>query len=288
LLLFVSSVATPGAFAGVSHAQAPALIRLTPASASVSYDSGAFAVRAALSGLEHHGSISYDDNRDTVADRQEPSEGLGAYELTLRFDATVLEVSGVETGTFLGKSGRSAHCIQQQPEPGVLRIGCLSTGAAAGPQGSGILATTGLRPIAHGTSTLTLEAGLSGPLADDIPVATEGAVIEVSGGPEPQPEPPPLAPEERGPRVIDGSDLGSVSLPPGDPGPAMRNGGVPRVEARTSANNSGVDNDPFDVALLGTGYVVPGTIVLPVAVVALIAAGVALIVTGTRVVRLRR
>ncbi len=254
-----------------------ATVRLTPVGSRVDWADGPFTISIEISGLDHHGVAEYDDDRDGTPDREEPSEGLGAFEVLLHFDPAVLEVTEAGEGDFFDSSGRSPQCLQRIPERGQYAVGCVSTGTGAGPQGSGTLAILTLTPLANGMSFLVMEAQLGGPLADSIPVTSEGGVVEVFGAPQdatPEPDDPPDTEdpadqtdgEGSEPTVIDGGELGVVTLP--DTGP----GGAPIA-----------DTGPGGAPIAGTGYEPPDATVRPLILGAAFAvAGTALLLFGVR------
>lgn len=226
-------------------------VRLEPRASRVDWSDDPFSVRVQVSDLDHHGEIRYDDNRDTVPDRTEPSEGLGALELLIIFDPAVLEVTDVQAGDFIRNAGRSTQCFTRVPEPGQYALGCASTGSAPGAQGSGTLATVTLTPLANGTSLLGLEGQLAGPLGDEIDAAFHGGVVEVYGGPEVTPTPRPAGPPPTpggGPSVIGDGDLGDVDLPEGDPGPGASSDDGPGASVLpstgTGSRAAGVTSQP--------------------------------------------
>lgn len=267
--LFLSlTAALVAAIAITSVSAGPqATVRLTPVGSRVDWADGPFTITIEISDLEHHGVAQYDDDRDGTPDREESSEGLGAFEVLLHFDPNVLEVTEAEGGDFFDSSARSAQCLQRIPERGQYAVGCVSTGTGAGPQGSGTLATLTLTPLANGMSFLAMEAQLGGPLADSIPVTSEGGFVEVFGAPQdatPEPDDPPDGEdpsdpangEGSEPTVIGDGELGVVTLP--DTGP----GGAP---------------------IAGTGYEPPDATVLPLMVGAALAfGGTALLLFGVR------
>ncbi|MEX1253176.1 MAG: hypothetical protein WEE64_02430 [Dehalococcoidia bacterium] len=160
-----------------AQTESPPTVRIVPATASVPVNGGALTFEVQISGLDQVAEIPYDDN-DPTPGPSEISEGLGAFELTFTFNPEVLRLGGGMPGAFLGSTGREAQCASRGgPEEYVL--GCFTTGAGAGPQGSGVLATVDVYPVNPGTSAVELDAGLAGPLADEIGVVTEGAVVEV-------------------------------------------------------------------------------------------------------------
>jgi hypothetical protein len=230
-------------------------VSILPAVSSADVTSGPFSVAVRLDGLQHEGSLGYDDDRDTVADREEASVGLGAFEFILTYDPNVLEVEDIRPGTALGTTGRSFQCLSPLQEAGKVRFGCISTGSAPpGAQGSMTLATVAMRPVAPGTSALALEANLAGPLGSDVPVAVSGGEAFVTGespsagttgsyggaGAQ-QPGPAPLGPATFG----SGSASAGVGTPSaGDeqarnPDPADRNTEAEREDPGRADGNDG-------------------------------------------------
>ncbi|OGO53240.1 MAG: hypothetical protein A2148_01895 [Chloroflexi bacterium RBG_16_68_14] len=265
------AAAASGGGAGPVGAAPSASVRLEPLASRVDYSDGAFFVRIELSGLDHHGTVAYDDDRDTVPDRYEPSEGLGAYEVLLYFDPNVVDVTDAEAGDIFQGSGRSAQCLERTPERGQLAVGCVTTGSAAGPQGSGALATITLAPLANGVSYLVLEAQLSGPLADSIPLTAAGGIVEVAGAPQTAPTP---VPDDAG------DDDGGDSSDSNDR-PSVIGGGEPGVvDAPDGAASEG---GPARGPSAGTGYQPPGATLPPLVLGSALAfAGTALLLLGSR------
>ena len=178
------------ALAGATMTQMPQLnaqsvdgqVSILPAVSSADVTSGSFSVDVRLDGLHHEGTLGYDDDRDTVADREEASVGLGAFEFILTYDPNVLEVADIRPGTELSTTGRSFQCLAPLREAGKVRFGCISTGSAPpGAQGSMTLATVAMKPVAPGASALALEANLAGPLGSDVPVAVSSGEAFVTG-----------------------------------------------------------------------------------------------------------
>ncbi len=242
------------------------------------YADGAFDVQVRLSGLNHHGRITYDDDRDTVPDRAYESNGLGAYEIKLLFNPGVVKVVEAEPGDFAGSTGRNVQCFERNSTPGEYELGCASLGSADGPQGSGRLATITLRPLANGVTPLALEAGLGGPLGDEIPVRVTGTMVRVSGAPTmaPTPGPSPTPGPATGdrPSVIGDGELGDIDLPEGDTGQANP------ADLDSGAQGSTSGDDDFPSA--GVGYREHGTEAWPVVLGGgLAAAGAALLAAGS-------
>jgi len=243
--LALASVSTP------ARAAEPR-VQLSPVMTSVEYSGGRFSIFVPVSDLDHHGQITYDDNRDTVPDRDLPSTGLGAFELLLRFDPDVVRVDDAEPGPFIESSGRGAQCFDRRPRRGEYALACVTTGNGDGAQGSGTLATITLRPVANGTSFLQLDAQLSGPLGDSIPTQANSGVVDVRGGPDEPPDGDDGSPDG-GPRPIGGPDGTGGNGASGDtPGGSSGNGGT--GGDGDSAGDSG--NEPADPSApsAGTGY----------------------------------
>ena len=276
-------LAAAGVLAAVSgpalpaSAQQPAHVRLQPATSRVQYADGTFAVTVDASEIDHHGSIGYDDDADTTPDRFVPSDGLGAFEMTLNFNPGVLEVTDVRPGDFLGTSGRAAQCFQRSAGAGDKSMACVTIGNGAGPQGSGRLATFTFRPLANGNSYLILSASLSGPLGNPIDVVVDGGIVAISGAPANAPTP--------GPNDGSGGD-GVTPIGGGDPT------GSP--DYQSDADGDGVpaaldpnDHDPT-VPNAGTGYQPPDVTWPATSVGALAAMGLAVILGSAMTLRARR
>ena len=126
----------------------------------------------------------------------ESVSNLGAYEVILQYDSTVLAFPapgdgfvGAENGPFLESSGRTATCqlpiVNDVPATTKkqLRFGCNTTGTAAGASGSGTLATIRLKPVGLGTSALALSPSLSDPFGNDLFAVAVSGAVSVLGGP---------------------------------------------------------------------------------------------------------
>lgn len=168
-----------------ANAQTPeGTVKIIPPISSVAAERGPFTVFIVLEDLGHYGALLYDDNRDTVPDREVESIGLAAFEFTVAYDQAVLAVAGVERGPALERSGRSFQCLPPADEPGSFSFGCVSTGSEPpGLHGTLTLASLSFRPLGPGSGPLLLEAGLAGPLGDEVPVAVSGGVVRVTGSP---------------------------------------------------------------------------------------------------------
>jgi hypothetical protein len=93
----------------------------------------------------------------TLDVRAEGVTNLGRFQFTLSFNPSVLRVDGVAVGSFLGSTGRSISL--QGPTinngSGTVTFGATSSGGAAGPNGTGTLATITFWAKAAGDSNLT-------------------------------------------------------------------------------------------------------------------------------------
>lgn len=237
-------------------------VHLAPLTSTVEYDDGRFSVFIRVSNLDHQGTITYDDDRDTVPDREEASIGLGAFEILLDFDPDVVRVDSIETGPFIGSSGRPAQCFEREPERGQYALACLTTGGQAGAQGSGTLATATLRPVARGMSFIALDAQLSGPLGDSVAVQFEGGVVEVRGGPTTPPTPGPGEESDNSgvPRPVGGG--------PSSPGGSGNGADDPNVSPADGAPIAGTGYQPFsnDMLTLAGAFALAGGVLLLVGV----------------------
>lgn len=232
--LLLVAIALPG-FAGLSatgaDAQESPNVWIDPTGQERDHGDGSFTINVILSNLEHHGVVSYDTDRDGEPDREEASNGLGAYEIELHFNPAVVKVTGMEAGSFLRSSGRSTTCLQRNSVPGEYAIGCVSIGGSTGPQGDGNLAVITLEPVANGTTYLALDAGLAGPLGDTIDVTSDSGIVAVRNGPN---NPPPTSTGPGGTRPTltpdpgDDRIVGTDDDPPYTPGMVLGEDGTPR------------------------------------------------------------
>ena len=151
-------------------------VQIVPAISNVPMSEGEFTTFIVVEDLAHFGIIG-----DT--DGGTPSIGLAAFEFTLSYDETVVEVIDAEGGPSLGITGREFQCLPpNRDEPGVFVFGCISLGATPeGRQGTFTLAQVRLRPVAAGPSTLLLEAQIAGPLGDEAALSVKGGAVTVTG-----------------------------------------------------------------------------------------------------------
>lgn len=167
-----------------------------------------------LNGLRHEAT------QTGAAGSQLVSSGLGAFEFTLRFDPQVVKVARARPGPRVQSGARSFTCLQRSDEPGSFAFGCASTGdASRGLQGSLTLAVVTLEPARVGSSFLVLQAGLAGPLGEEIPVGQpKGGAIAVAGpGGEGEGGTPSAPPATRTPPPA-ATPVGSASATAGRPG----------------------------------------------------------------------
>lgn len=89
------------------------------------------------------------------------AQNLGAFEFEYNYNATVAgaTVNNIQLGSLLGSGGRTTgelRLASAPGRPGVPLYGAYSYGAAAGPNGNGILATVTMTAVAPGVSPLSL------------------------------------------------------------------------------------------------------------------------------------
>jgi hypothetical protein len=86
---------------------------------------------------------------------------LGAYEVGLVYDESVLSFVNVVNGPFLGSTGRTVSCPSFFTGVGFVRFGCVTLGAEpAGPAGSGALATFTFAADVPGSTPLDFSSEL--------------------------------------------------------------------------------------------------------------------------------
>jgi hypothetical protein len=108
----------------------------------------------------------------------------------------VLNFGSYVNGGFLGSTGRSVLCLppildqdlDTVPDPGYVRVGCVTSGGGNGPMGDGLLGTLTFTTSCAGMSGVDFElSGLSDPLGNEISHTLTPAVVTVTGGSECQP-----------------------------------------------------------------------------------------------------
>jgi general secretion pathway protein D len=127
------------------------------------------------------GPIGADDAPFTVQVLVEDVTNLGAFEFDLRYEPSVVGLTNVEMGPFLGSSGRRVQCLDPQMAAGSVHFVCVTIGATpAGPDGSGVIATLTFDPAADGSSFLRFgDTVLAGPDGQPIPATTVDASVTV-------------------------------------------------------------------------------------------------------------
>ena len=88
---------------------------------------------------------------------------LGAFEVTVAFDPSIVGFGGATYGSFLGSSGREPICFSPSILAGSVRFTCVTTAPGGtgppgppGPDGSGVLVTASFAVLNAGTSLLSL------------------------------------------------------------------------------------------------------------------------------------
>lgn len=85
---------------------------------------------------------------------------LGAFELSLRYDAALVQIDKVTVGEFIGSTDRTVLPLGPNINvaAGFLTVGALTTGASPGAQGQGVLLTLSCTAMRAGEGALKLEA----------------------------------------------------------------------------------------------------------------------------------
>ena len=252
VLVALSMVISMTIAAEPTNAQsADGTVRLLPPISAVDVNDGSFSIFIVLEDLEHNGVVSYDDNRDTIPDRDVESIGMAAFEFTLGFDETIVAVEGVEVGPALAESGRAFQCLPPRREPGSFRFGCLSSGESPpGVQGSVTLASLTLRPLSNGSSALLLEPQLAGPLGDPISIDVADGLVRVTGNPDAVATP--TQPLAATPTAAPPASAQPTATPQDSPQPTAPTGGAtvtvtlqtPTLATPTTATTTAVSPQP--------------------------------------------
>ncbi len=141
---------------GQASGQAVPAITLSPASQTMAVGDGDFTIDIKVSNAQN----------------------LGAYEVTLKFDPTVLEYVGAGDYGFLATTGRSQTCIGHGlgaatvNQYAVVHVGCATNGLIQGgqgnqgPNGDGILTQIVFKPKAAGTANLQFDGYSDGNVND--------------------------------------------------------------------------------------------------------------------------
>lgn len=245
-------------------------VSIVPGASTVGLKEGTFTVFVVLEDLEHHGILVYDDNRDSTPDREIQSDGLAAFEFTIRFDPALLEPEAASLGPDVGRTGRQFQCLQPDQKRGSFSFGCISIGLEpAGTQGTVTLAGVTFRTLAAGTSPLELEVVLAGPLgSDQVPVAVQSGAVRVAaelpvGGSEDPPAPTPGDDPARpgaslGDRATPARDGGTAAVGDVTVDPSGRL--IPEAQSDTSAagENDGPGAGVWLAVALGVAAIVAG------------------------------
>jgi hypothetical protein len=111
---------------------------------------------------------------------------LGGFEFDLSYTAGIVQpgtdpVSDcVRLGPFLGSSGRDVHKLGPNVSDGLIEYGAWSSGAPAGPSGSGTLAIITFKAVATGTTPLGLRnANATDPVGTVLAVNVQDGQVEV-------------------------------------------------------------------------------------------------------------
>lgn len=101
------------------------------------------------------------------------ASGLGDFEFTVTFNASVASVVSVTQGPFLGSTGRSVSCTSPIIAPGSVNYSCNTLGSSPdGPVGSGVLATITFQPAASfGSTNLAFSTSHLDDITGTIPIA---------------------------------------------------------------------------------------------------------------------
>lgn len=117
----------------------------------------------------------------------ENAQNLGAFEFEYNFSSAVAvaTANNIQLGDMLGSSGRSTGQLRMASapgRPGVPLFGAYSYGAAAGPNGNGILATVTMTAVGPGVSPLSLSGlKVTNVTGDEVVVASAAGSVTVVG-----------------------------------------------------------------------------------------------------------
>jgi hypothetical protein len=110
---------------------------------------------------------------------------LGGLQFDMTFDPSVVRMEGITLDSFLLGGARTFTGLPPSIDntAGSATFGAYSTGAAAGPSGSGPIARVTFSPVAVGSTALTFQnAQFSDPNATPINVTTRDGSVTVTGG----------------------------------------------------------------------------------------------------------
>ena len=108
---------------------------------------------------------------------------FGAFQATLAFDPTMIEVQKVSLGEFLDSSGRDTTPLVTNIDnvSGQISFMVFTAGQTGGPDGNGTLANVNFVSKRSGFSTLELRGvGLFSSLGNKIPVSVAGALVQTT------------------------------------------------------------------------------------------------------------
>jgi hypothetical protein len=111
-------------------------------------------------------------------------ENLGGFQVRLAYDPSVLEVKDAAVEEFLTSTGRTKIPVgpQVDNDGGSVVLGAATFGDAAGPNGSGVLATITCKALGEGSSELTLEdVQVMDTAAGSLSVEMEAGQVVVGG-----------------------------------------------------------------------------------------------------------
>jgi len=150
---------------------------------------------------------------------------LGAYEITLEYDPSVVSFDSLENGSLLGSTGREVSCPSFSTTTNTVTFGCATLGnSPSGPSGDGQLARFVFNAIAPGTSDIVLASAIvtneSGAVATINSMIDGSVTVQPCPGPCPTPTvtstPTPIPPTPIGGGTTIGSEPATLSAPVGD------------------------------------------------------------------------
>lgn len=130
------------------------------------------------------GKVSSDSESIVVEIVAENVKDLAGFQWVLTSDRDLLRPLDAKKTFFLGSTGRELVCPEPAVEPGAIRFACVTLRAVPeGVDGSGVLATVTFKPVAVGTSALTLtHVKLVHPDGSELSSTVVNANISLSGG----------------------------------------------------------------------------------------------------------
>lgn len=171
---------------------------------------------------------------------------LGAYEFTITFDPSLLQLVSVANTDFLGSTGREVACQGPLEPPYVqadeVRFGCASSALEPpGPVGAGTLAKVTFRASAAGLTSLGFRLmTLTDPAVEDLCCSqTRGAVVRIVAPGESTSDPPPPTPTSRPGPVQPTPPTGLPTPTPSVLAPAAAAGTQPPAGPSLSSTSGG-------------------------------------------------